>query len=47
MTDLIEYYSKQFGEDFWQFILDNPDKDWDWYQLSCNKNITWDIKRNN
>ena len=24
-----------------------PDKDWDWYGLSYNTNITWEIVQNN
>ena len=24
-------------------IIDNPDKNWNWYGISCNKNITMDI----
>ena len=30
-----------------QFILDTPDKDWDWESISRNPNITWDIIRDN
>ena len=33
---------------YWfQFILDNPDKPWDWMWLSCNPNITWEIIQDN
>ena len=28
---------------FWKYILDNPDKKWDYSALSSNPNITWDI----
>ena len=34
----IEWSNKWF-----QFILDNPDEFWDWYELSRNPNLTWDI----
>ena len=42
-----EYYSNKFNEGFWQFIIDDPNKDWDWLELSRNPNITWEIIRNN
>ena len=28
-------------------IKDNPDKPWNWYGVSRNPNITWDIIENN
>jgi hypothetical protein len=43
-------YNKAFNEwtkHWFQFILDNPDKSWDYNLLSCNPNITWDIVRDN
>jgi len=30
-----------------QIIKENPDKIWDWDDLSSNPNITWDIIKNN
>ena len=32
---------------FWKYILDNPDKKWDYSALSKNPNITWDIVKAN
>ena len=32
---------------WFQFILDNPDKDWHWFYLSENPNVTWEIVQNN
>ena len=34
---------KEWSAKWFQFILDNPDKPWDWSKLSRNPNITWDI----
>ena len=31
----------------WDIIKDNPDKPWDWAEISCNPNITWDIIKDN
>ena len=33
----------EWSQYWFQFILDNLDKPWDWRLLSCNPNITWDI----
>jgi len=33
--------------EWFQFILDNPDKPWDWMWLSYNPNVTWEIVQNN
>ena len=38
-SDLEDEWSRTYV----QFILDNPDKDWDCYCLSENKNITWKV----
>ena len=32
---------------WFQFILDNPDKPWNYHMLSYNPNITWDIVQAN
>ena len=29
------------------YILDHPDKDWNWERLSRNPNVTWNIIENN
>ena len=39
-------------EDEWcrqwlQFIIDNPDKEWNWGFISGNPNITWKIIQSN
>ena len=47
MGELVEYYSKKFSDNYWQFIIDNPDKDWNWNLISENPNITWEIIQNN
>ena len=32
---------------YWfQFIKDNPDKEWDWGYICCNENLTWEILKN-
>ena len=42
-TDLEnEWFTQWF-----QFILDNPDKPWNWYGISQNPNITWEIIQEN
>jgi hypothetical protein len=28
---------------WFQYVLDHPEKQWDWYGLSMNPNITWEI----
>ena len=38
---LIEYHLKQeFSDKFFKFILNNPNKGWDWDYISKNPNIT-------
>ena len=32
---------------WYQLIQSNLDKPWDWYWISCNPNITWDIIQQN
>ena len=31
---------RKWNDLYWQFILDNPDKPWDWLAISMNPNIT-------
>ena len=33
--------------EWFQFILDNPDKSWDWDEISGNPNISWKIVKDN
>ena len=38
----------EWSRHWFQFIKDNPDKDWDWgYNISANPNITWNIIQQN
>ena len=32
---------------WFQYILDNPEKPWDYFELSSNPNITWEIVKAN
>ena len=31
----------------WKLIESYPNKDWNWYNISCNPNITWNIIQDN
>ena len=42
-TDAMNEWSAKW----FQFILDHPDKPWNWFGLSQNPNITWDIVQRN
>ena len=42
-----KYLEDEWTEGYWKFICDHPDKDWDWFSISSNPNITWDIIQNN
>ena len=35
--------SKAISKEWFQYILDNPDKRWDYIELSKNPNITWEM----
>ena len=37
----------EWSRHWFQFILDNPDKDWCWRSICCNENLTWEIIRDN
>ena len=39
--------NNSWGEKWFQFIKTNPDKPWDFWSLSRNPNITWDIVKAN
>lgn len=43
MKKVYDLYRNEFSQMWFQFILDNPDKNWDWFELSANPNITLDI----
>ncbi len=34
---------REWHEHWWQFIIDNPDKDWNWLAISKNLNLTMEI----
>ena len=36
-----------YSKYYFDFVKNNPDKPWNWYALSGNPNITWDIVRDN
>ena len=37
------FFSLQEMSNWFQFILDHPEKNWYWFYLSFNPNITWEI----
>ena len=40
----IKHYLKdEYSNKFFKLILDNPDKNWDWYAIGKNPNITMKI----
>ena len=50
MIVLYKYFSKTTDEDsrkWFQYILDHPDKQWNYEDLSRNPNITWEIVQAN
>ena len=40
-------FENEWSKLWFSFIIENPDKPWNWYNLSHNPNITWDIIRDN
>ena len=47
MTDEYKKLEKHWSEYWAQFIIDNPNKLWNWNWLSGNPNLTWDIVQTN
>jgi len=47
MSSIETEIMKEWSAKWFQFILDNPDKPWDWDKLSRNPNVTWDIVQQN
>ena len=47
LDELIQKYTNEFNNGFWNMIINNPDKSWYWYNMSENPNITWDIIQSN
>ena len=45
--NLYNIFLDEWSKKWFQFILDNSDKPWNYYWLSLNPNITWDIVKNN
>ena len=44
---LKKFYENEFNNGFWNMIIKNPEKRWDWNDISKNPNITWDIIKKN
>ena len=45
--NLYKIFLDELSEEWFQFIKDNPDKPWNYYELSYNPNITWEIVQEN
>ena len=41
--DLRDYIKNILCKEFIEFIKNNPDRPWDWWEISSNPNITWGI----
>ena len=46
-SELKQKYLNLFNDNFFNMILEDSDKPWNWYSLSYNDNITWEIIKNN
>ena len=44
---LRQRWKEEYSKEWFQFILDNPNKHWEYDWLSENPNITWEIVKNN
>ena len=44
---LRQKWKEEYCKEWFQFILNNPNKPWNYYPLSKNPNITWEIVINN
>ena len=42
-TNVCKKVLDKWSQIYWQFVLDNEDKNLDWTEISYNPNITWDI----
>ena len=47
MDKIRQRWKEEYRKEWFQFILDNPDKNWNYLHLSFNPNITWEIIQNN
>ena len=45
--NLYNIFLNKWSEKWFQFVKDNPNKKWDYYELSENPNITWEIVQAN
>ena len=45
--NLYNEFFDDWSEKWFQYILDNPDKHWNYNQLNSNPNITWEIVQDN
>jgi len=44
---MYKQFEKEWSELWFSFIIDNPEKTWNWNGIRFNPNITWDIIQNN
>ena len=44
---MYEKFKEEYCNIWFQYVLDNSDKPWDYSLLSQNLNITWEIVQNN
>jgi len=44
---MIHFVFQKMPNKWFQYILDHPEKKWDYYWLSMNPNITWEIVQEN
>ncbi len=44
---MYEEFKEEYCKIWFQYILDHPDKPWEYDMLSQNPNITWEIVKNN
>ena len=45
--NLRQKWKEEYCKEWFQFVLDNPQINWDYWYLSSNPNITWEIVKNN
>ncbi len=39
----LKQLENEWRQKWFQYILDHPEKDWDYKFLSCNPNVTWEM----
>ena len=40
-------FEKEWKQKWFQYILDHPEKDWNYAHLSRNPNVTWEMVQQN